>query len=88
VAGLGLLGFLGAIGGRPSKAVRGPGGVPYYCAECRQSINFWRMYYDGRRTLCANCLAAAGSPTAPRPDRPPPTPPPADLPPPVPPGPA
>jgi Flp pilus assembly protein TadD len=87
-AGLGLLGLLAAISGRPSKAVRGPGGVPYYCAECRQSINFWRMYYDGRKTLCANCLAAAGSPTAPRPDRPPPTPPPADLPPPVPPGPA
>ncbi len=80
-----LLALLCTIPGRPSKAAKGPGGVPYFCAECRQTINFWRMYYDGRKTTCANCLAAAGALPVPAPSQPPPPPPPSQLPPPVPP---
>jgi len=75
--GMGLLGLVSAIGGRAAKGIKGPGGVPYYCSECRRTINFWRMYYDGRRTTCADCLAASGSPSVPPPPGPP-SPPPID----------
>ena len=74
VGGVSLVTLVSAIGGRAAKGIKGPGGVPYYCAECRGTTNFWRMHYDGRKTTCADCLAASGSPTVPPPDKPPPPP--------------